>query len=148
MIAEGPTLSLVAWILNALGLLFGAALGARGLFDPRWAQRLVRLQPDEQGGGFAEFRATYGGVFLGLHVAALLLTVKWLFGGEAVLGAAAIGAAAVIAMAWLGAAFGRVLSMARDGTRTRFNQFSAGLELAVVLAIGAPWLAWLLGGAP
>ncbi|MBS0384976.1 MAG: hypothetical protein JSS00_06470, partial [Proteobacteria bacterium] len=67
MIKEGLSLALAAWCLSALALGFGALLGARGLIDPRWAQRLVRLQPDERGGGFAEFRATYGGLFFGLH---------------------------------------------------------------------------------
>jgi hypothetical protein len=145
MIAEGLSLSLFAWILNALGLLFGAALGARGLLDPRWAARLVRLQPDEQGGGFAEFRATYGGVFLGLHGIAFILTMSWIFNGEGPVGTTAVGAAAVIAAAWFGASFGRVVSMLRDGTRTRFNEMSAALEIALAAAIGAPWFVWLAG---
>ena len=54
---------LLAWGLCVLGLAFGGALGLRALFDPKWAARLVRLKADEQGGGQAEFRATYGGVF-------------------------------------------------------------------------------------
>jgi hypothetical protein len=78
MIAEGFSLALVAWCLSALALAFGALLGLRGLIDPRWAQKLVRLRPDEQGGGFAEFRATYGGVFLGLHAVALFFAVMWI----------------------------------------------------------------------
>jgi hypothetical protein len=49
---------LFAWLLNALMLSFGAALGARALIDPHWASRFVRLKPDDQDGGFAEFRAT------------------------------------------------------------------------------------------
>lgn len=148
MLAEGPTLPLFAWIVNLLGLLFGAALGLRGLFDPNWAQRLVRLKPDEQGGGFAEFRATYGGVFLGLHTVGFVLSLKWITGGEAVIGTAAIGASAAIAAAWLGAGFGRALSMLRDNTATSFNRLSAFLEAALAIAIGAPWVLWLVGGAP
>jgi hypothetical protein len=148
MIAEGLSLSLIAWMLNLLGLLFGAALGARGLMDPHWAQRLVRLKPDEQGGGFAEFRATYGGVFLGLHAVGFLLSLKWVTGGEAVLGTAAIGASAAIAAAWLGAAAGRALAMIRDGAATAFNRLSAAVELAMAAAVGAPWLVWLMGGSP
>src|SRR5690242_20363139 len=58
---EGLSFALLAWSLNALALAFGAYLGLRGLFDPNWAAKLVRLKPDERGGGFAEFRATYGG---------------------------------------------------------------------------------------
>jgi hypothetical protein len=85
----------VAWLLNALALAFGVALGARALLNPKWAARLVRLREDEQGGGFAEFRATYGGVFLGLHGVTLLMTLKYMLGGEYVLGVAAAGAAVV-----------------------------------------------------
>lgn len=140
---EGLTLALAAWSLNALALAFGAALGLRGLLHPNWAQRFVRLRPDEQGGGFAEFRATYGGVFLALHAAALWFSLNWIFGGEFVVGALAAGASAVTAAAWAGAALGRTWSMARDGTRTRFNAQSAAVEALLAVLIGAPWALWL-----
>ncbi len=136
---------LFAWILNALALAFGAVLGLRALMDPQWASRFVRLKADEQGGGEAEFRATYGGVFLFLHAAALLLTLKWLGGGEYVIGVAATGAAAVVAAGWGGSALGRALAMWRDGVRTKFNLYSACAEAGIALAVGAPWLAWVLG---
>ncbi len=136
---------ILAWILNALALAAGALLGARGLLDPKWAQKLVRLKPDEQGGGFAEFRATYGGLFAAMHAAALVFTLKWVMGGEFVLGVAATGASGVIAAGWAGACFGRMLAMWRDGARTRFNEISALIEAAMALAIGGPWLLWLAG---
>ena len=136
---------LFAWMLSALGLAFGAALGFRGLIDPHWAARLVRLREDEQGGGFAEFRATYGGVFFGLHAAALFFALKWMFGGEPVVGAVAAGAAAAVAAGWMGAAFGRAMSMWRDGARTRFNMMSVGLEAFVAIVIGGPWVLWSFG---
>jgi hypothetical protein len=137
---------IVFWVLNALALVFGGYLGARGLVDPKWAARLVRLKEDEQGGGFAEFRATYGGVFLGLHAAALFFTVQWLTGGEAVIGAMAAGAAGAIAVGWAGAAFGRAISIWRDpGANTGFNKVSIGVESAMAVLIGGPWLAWGLG---
>jgi hypothetical protein len=145
VIAEGLSLALVAWCLSALALAFGAFLGTRGLLDPRWAQKLVRLQPDEQGGGFAEFRATYGGLFLGLHLAALLFALMWIVRGGALVGVMATGACAVIAAAWAGTAFGRAVSMWRDRTYTRFNLFSAGLEATIAIVIGAPWLLWNAG---
>lgn len=135
-----------AWIVNALALAFGAALGARALYDPDWAQRFVRLKPDDQGGGFAEFRATYGGLFLFTHLLALAMTLFSLLGGEYVIGVAASGAAAVLSAGWFGAAFGRALSIWRDKTDTKFNRQSAGVELAMALAIGMPWLFWFLGG--
>ena len=136
----------IAWLLNALALAFGVALGARGLLDPKWAARLVRLREDEQGGGFAEFRATYGGVFLGLHAVTLFMTLKYTMGGEYVIGVAAAGGAAALSAGWAGAAFGRVIAIWRDGADTKFNRLSVVIELAMAAAIGGPWAVWALGG--
>ncbi|MDZ4692576.1 hypothetical protein [Terricaulis sp.] len=135
---------LFAWGLNVLALCLGAALGARALIDPKWAARFVRLKADEQGGGFAEFRATYGGVFLGLHLAALLLALRYLLSGGALVGVVAAGASAALCAGWAGAAFGRFVSMVRDRTDTKFNRISCGVELAMALAIGMPWFVWAL----
>ncbi|MBC7770171.1 MAG: hypothetical protein H7124_15410 [Phycisphaerales bacterium] len=135
---------LFAWIVNIIALGFGVALGARALIDPRWASRLVRLTPDDQGGGFAEFRATYGGVFLGLHGVALLLALRYLLSGGALVGVTAAGAAAALCAGWAGAAFGRFVAILRDGADTRFNRISVGVELAMALALGAPWFVWVL----
>lgn len=138
---------LIAWVLNALALAFGAALGARGLIDPKWAARFVRLREDEQGGGFAEFRATYGGVFLGVHIIALVLSVQWIAGREPPVGALAAGASAAVAAAWAGAAFGRGVSIWRDqGANTPFNRLSVAVEAVMGLLIAAPWASWLWGG--
>jgi hypothetical protein len=131
------------WILNALALAFGAALGARALFDPNWASRFVRLKADEQGGGFAEFRATYGGMFLGVHILALTMTLLYLWAGEFVVGVAATGAGAALGAGWAGSSGGRILSMVLDtGADTRFNRLSAAVEAAMALAIVGPWLGW------
>lgn len=137
----------LAWWIAAAALLFGVVLGARALIDPKWAARFVRLTPDEQGGGFAEFRATFGGVFLGLHAVALLLVLRYLRSGEHVVGVAATGALAVLAAGWGGAAFGRIIAIWRDaGANTGFNRISAGVEALMALAIAAPWALWMLGG--
>ncbi len=136
---------LIAWILNALALGIGVILGARALIDPRWAAKLVRLNADEKSGGFAEFRATYGGLFLGAHAAALALTLQWLASEQYLIGVAASGAAAVLAAAWGATAFGRALAMWRDAADTRFNRVSTAFELLVAAAIGGPWLLWALG---
>lgn len=133
----------LAWWLAAAALAFGAVLGARALIDPKWAARFVRLAPDDQGGGFAEFRATYGGVFLGLHAVALLLVLRYLLSGEHVVGVAATGALAALAAGWGGAAFGRIIAIWRDGADTGFNRISAVVEAAIALAIAAPWTLWL-----
>ncbi len=133
-----------AWGVSALALVIGAALGARALIDPEWAAKFVRLKADGQGGGQAEFRATFGGVFLALHAAALLLTGFYLLGGEYVIGVCATGATFVIAASWGGAAFGRAVAMWRDGADTSFNRVSVGVESAMAFAIAMPWLVWFL----
>ena len=135
-----------AWALSALALALGAGLGMRAMVDPRWAAQLVRLKGDEQGGGLAEFRGTYGGLFLGLHAAALLLTLKWLADGEAAVGAIAAGAAAAAAAGWAGAAFGRLFSILNDpGANTQFNRRAAGVAAVMALCVGGPWVAWIAG---
>ncbi|HVK81686.1 MAG TPA: hypothetical protein VM915_13855 [Verrucomicrobiae bacterium] len=131
-----------AWIVSALALAVGVYLGARGLIDPRWASKLVRLQADEQGGGFAEFRATYGGVFLGLHLVGLAFASYYLYTGHPVMGVAAIGAVAVLSAGWGGAAFGRLIAIWRDGADTKFDRLSVGVEIAMAAAIGSPWAVW------
>lgn len=134
----------LAWGLNVLALFVGVALGLRGLFDPKWVARLVRLREDGPG-GVAEFRATYGAMFIGLHIVALAMVGKYLLGGTYVVGVAASGAAAVLAAAWGGAAFGRVVSILRDGADTKFNRISVVFELAMAAFLGAPWVVWYIG---
>lgn len=135
----------IAWIVSALALAFGAGLGARAMLDPHWAQRLVRLKPDEQGGGEAEFRATYGGLFAFAHGVALIMVLRYLFSGEHVVGVAATGAVAVLSAGWAGAAAGRIIAMARDNADTEFNRKSVAVEAAAAVAIALPWLLWMLG---
>jgi hypothetical protein len=134
----------LAWVLNGLALAFGGGLGLRALIDPRWAARFARLQPDAQGGGEAEFRATYGGVFLFTHAVALAFTLLYVMGGEFVIGVCATGAAAALSAGWGGSALGRFIAIWRDGVRTRFNLYCAFAEIALALAIGAPWFVWVL----
>jgi hypothetical protein len=130
------------WVVNALALAFGALLGARALYDPKWASRFARLKADEQGGGFAEFRATFGGVFLMMHLAALVLTLRYVLAGGYLVGVVATGAAAALAAGWAGASGGRILSILLDGSDTKFNRMSATVEAAMALAIAAPWIGW------
>jgi len=132
----------IAWVLNVLALFLGVALGARGLADPKWAAKLVRLREDEQGGGAAEFRATYGGLFLGLHLIALAMTLFYLRNGNFVLGVGAAGAAAALSAGWAFTALGRLIAMWRDGANTKFNRLSVAFELIVAAALGGPWAVW------
>lgn len=129
---------IAAW-LSMLGLAVGAGMGAGGLLNPAWAARLVRLRED-RAGGFAEFRGTYGGLFLGAHAVALVLAAGAM-GRSGALDAVAMGAAAVCAAMWIGTAIGRIVAMLRDaGAMTKFNQASVAFEAGLGLAILAPWL--------
>ena len=124
-------------IISAVALFLGALMGAGALFSPRWAQGVVRLAPDPlKPGGFSEFRATYGGLFLMLHATALLILLR------VELPMALLGVLPVAA-AWIGAGLGRVFSLILDRQENR----SPGLipvwiplELALGLAIAAPLL--------
>lgn len=136
-----------AWWLSILALASVAGLGVRAMFDPHWAARFVRFKPDEQDGGFAEFRATYGGMLAFAHGVALVLSLRYVSGGEHIVGLTASGAAIALAAGWAGAACGRVLSMWRDRTRTRFNLISAGVEAGLATTIAAPWLVWFFSAA-
>ncbi|MGE0046242.1 MAG: hypothetical protein AB7J28_03065 [Hyphomonadaceae bacterium] len=130
------------WILSAIGLLIGAGLGAAGLLNPRWAEKLVRLS-EAAPGGFAEFRATYGGLFFGAHAAALALLFIASYSDDLAALSMTAGAAGVLSVAWAGSAFGRALSILRDKTGTKFNWQSVAFEGGVALLIGAPWFGWL-----
>lgn len=123
----------IVTIIVAIAGLFGAALGAGALVSPGWAAKFVRMQADPaQPDGYAEFRATFGGVFLALH-AALLVALFTGFGF--------IGASAMLCAGWAGAAGGRVLSLLLDGSkgvRTRHNYVSIIVEVVMAIVFALP----------
>lgn len=129
------------WASSA-GLLVGAAMGLYGLLNPRWAAGLVRLQ-EAAVGGFAEFRGTYGGLFLATHGFALVFMVCVAREIETLAGVpayfTALGAAGACGLIWWGTAVGRALAMARDGAGTRYNQLSTVFEIALGALILVPW---------
>ncbi len=89
----------------------GALLGLISLLWPHKAARIVRLCPDPASkGGFAEFRATYGGLLLFAHLAVLLA----IFMREQAGMASVIGASFAVGAGWLGAALGRAIAMLAD----------------------------------
>jgi hypothetical protein len=100
---------------HALGAVATLGMGGLGLVAPRACARLVGLKA-VSGAGFAEFRATYGGLFLMLGLTPLVT-------GEA-------AAFLVSGLAWLGAAGGRVVSIVADRSRERANVIAVGVELA------------------
>jgi hypothetical protein len=131
-------------VISGLGLLVGIGLGLGGLVWPGWASRLVGLTTlrDE---GFAEFRATYGGMFLFGHMAGALLLFKAVSSTNDISWAlVAAGGALALGAGWIGTALGRLASMYQEKTtNTQFNQGSTLFEAAVGLAIAAPWLVLL-----
>lgn len=126
-------------LIAIMALAFCAALGLGSLFAPKWAAGVVRLVADpdpEKPGGFSEFRATYGGLLLLLHLSALILMLQEGLGLPY-----KVIALFPIAMGWMGAGIGRLLSLLMDKTENRSNGLIPvwiPLELALGLAILAP----------
>jgi len=123
-------------LLAVIAAIVGAAMGLLGLVNPEWSKGVVRLQPaDDKPGGYAEFRASFGGLFLFLHAA--VLASAWA-------GAGLVGASFAAALAWIGMAFGRVVALALDGgrgARTGYNVFGTGFELVLGALLLAPFIA-------
>jgi hypothetical protein len=120
-------------LISAAALAFGAGLGLKGLFDPAWAGKLVRLQAEHgQPEGFAEFRSTLGGMFLGLHLAALICL--GLSRGEA-----GIAACCILSAGWLFTAVGRFMAYKMDqDCQHRHVVISIGIEVVAGILI-AVW---------
>ena len=133
------------WIAAGIGALIGALMGVLSLFNPRWGASVVRLAPDPRWkGGWAEFRASYGGALALLHGGVLLtLVMSWQAGAGAVM-----GASFAASCYWLGMAAGRVVSVIADrekDTATAYNLFGVGFELVMAALLGAPFLSHLGG---
>jgi Domain of unknown function (DUF4345) len=130
-----PFLDLIA--ILALG--FCAALGLGALLVPSWAAGVVRLVADpseDKPGGYSEFRATYGGLLLMIHLSVLVILLQ----GELAL-TYKIFALFPVAMGWIGAGLGRLLSLMLDKTENRQNGLIPvwiPMELALGFAILAP----------
>ncbi|MEQ3747561.1 MAG: DUF4345 family protein [Henriciella sp.] len=126
-------------IISIIALGFCALLGLGSLFAPKWAAGVVRLVADpdpEKPGGFSEFRATYGGLLLLLHLSALLMVAQ----PELKL-QYKIFALFPIAMGWIGAGLGRTMSLILDKKENRSNGLIPvwiPMELALGVAILAP----------
>lgn len=126
-------------IISCLALASGAAMGLGALISPRWASGVVRLVEDPdptRPGGYSEFRATYGGLFLMAHLTALLvaLTLPAIYAGFAAL---------PLALGWIGAGLGRLVSLLTDKERNRAPGLIPvwiPLEILIGLAIGASFI--------
>lgn len=132
--------------LAGIAALIGAALGLFALVAPTRAAEIVRLRPDwDAKGGFAEFRAVFGGLLLFAHAAVLLAIVMQAQAGMA----SVVASSFAVGAGWLGAAIGRTIAMlvdhAEHQTRTGYNLFSTLFELVLALMLLAPWLGHLGG---
>ena len=133
-------------IISVIALGFGAILGLSALFSPDWASRIVRLVEDPdpaKPGGFSEFRATFGGLFLFSHLMTLVLVVQ-LSSAPAIYLATLV--TLPIAAGWIGASFGRLLSLVLDKDKNRQNGMIPvwiPMEFVTGLAIAAPFLQFL-----
>ena len=103
-------------LLPSCGAVVTAMLGCLGLLFPKAVGRVLGVEPDKPL-GISEFRATYGGLFVGA--------------GAAVLSIGTSDAALVLGAAWLGAFAARVLSLVIDRNASRGNLAGCAIELAV-----------------
>ena len=115
-------------------------MGLGALLVPEWASGVVRLKADPaKGGGYSEFRATYGGLLLMVHGVALAIVLMTPAAGSALV-------VMPIAAGWLGAAIGRIVALAFDRAKlgnTRIIPIWMATEVGLALAIGAPVLQFL-----
>ncbi|MDJ0920642.1 MAG: hypothetical protein QNI84_05910 [Henriciella sp.] len=132
-------------LISAAALGFCALLGFGSLYAPKWAAGVVRLVADpdpDKPGGFSEFRATYGGLLFMLHATALVILLQPSLRLEF-----KIFTLLPIAMAWIGAGFGRFLSLLMDKEDNRENGLIPvwiPMEVGLGLAIAAPVLQLVL----
>lgn len=133
--------------ISVATLFFGAFLGLAAIFSPAWASRLVRLVEDPdplRPGGFSEFRATYGGLFLFSHLITAMLVMRLWKADQDILTTLIV---LPLAFGWIGAGFGRFMSLILDTSRNRAPGMIPvwiATELAMGLAIGAPFLQFVL----
>ena len=134
-------------VISVITLFFGAFLGLAALFAPGWASRLVRLVEDPdplRPGGYSEFRATYGGLFLFSHLITAMLVLRLWQAEQDVLTTLIV---LPLALGWIGAGFGRFVSLVLDSRKNRepgMIPVWIATELAMGLAIAAPFLQFIL----
>lgn len=134
-------------IISLITLLIGAVLGLSAMFSPAWASRVVRLVEDPdplRPGGYSEFRATYGGLFLFSHLMTAILLVN-LGGSEPEILTSIV--VLPLAAGWIGAGVGRLMSRILDRIKNRepgMIPVWIVFEIIFGLAIAAPFIQSLL----
>lgn len=126
--------------ITLAGLLFGTLVGFIGFVRPAGIAHTLRLQADPtRPGGFAEFRASFGGIFIMIHMTGLVFAIHL----QQLQPALVTFVVAPIAMAWFGAAVGRLVSMLLDKQENGEggnNRYWVVLEIIVGLMISATFL--------
>ena len=134
-------------IISLITLLIGAVLGLSAMFSPAWASRVVRLVEDPdplRPGGYSQFRATYGGLFLFSHLMTAILLVN-LGGSEPEILTSIV--VLPLAAGWVGAGVGRLMSRILDRIKNRepgMIPVWIVFEIIFGLAIAAPFIQSLL----
>ena len=134
-------------IISLITLLIGAVLGLSAMFSPAWASRFVLLVEDPdplRPGGYSEFRATYGGLFLFSHLMTAILLVN-LGGSEPEILTSIV--VLPLAAGWVGAGVGRLMSRILDRIKNRepgMIPVWIVFEIIFGLAIAAPFIQSLL----
>ena len=133
----------VGEIISRSTLLAGAVLGLSAMFSPAWASRVVRLVEDPdplRPGGYSEFRATYGGLFLFSHLMTAILVVNLGNSDPEILTSLVV---LPLAAGWVGAGVGRLMSRIADRRKNRepgMIPVWIAFELIFGLAIAAPFI--------
>lgn len=111
-------------VAGNIGAVATTLMGCLGAFFPSRAAKLTNLSP-VGATGISEIRATYGGLFMALGLACVVLQSTTAF--------------AVAGLAWTGAAAGRVWSLAIDANFEPKNLGGIVFELAFAAFLLAPW---------
>lgn len=107
-------------LAHNLGCIITIILGLFGAFKPLIVAKFVGVIPDGKR-GVEEIRATYGGLFIGLGLYALLAQKTAVF--------------TVVGIGWLGAAIIRLLSIIFDKSRELKNLVGVAFEAIIGLLL-------------
>jgi Domain of unknown function (DUF4345) len=114
-------------VLNVMGASVTIAMGLMGLLIPKIAAKITGLSATNKT-AFAEFRATFGGMFVVMGLLPIWTGSAMAFG--------------MVGCIWLGAAFGRLLSVLLDeGYKEVKNIVGIGFEagIGLLLLAGSPY---------
>lgn len=110
-------------VLNLVAAVLTIGFGGFGFLAPRYTASALDLAPTHSTMGLSEMRASVGGLFVVMGLAALWMDQPLAYG--------------MIGIAFAGAALGRIVSLAFDGPPVRTVVLFGGIEAALAL--------WLIG---